>query len=530
MKAFITAFFVTLSIVIILLTATITAISVYPKLHKKMFSNEIKKSGIIAGPYQGRALTNHSGIAWGDYDGDGHLDVLVSRGVVTLYKNNGDGTFTDVTEKAGLKDIIGTGAFFGDYDNDGCPDIYFSGSNRLVHNNCNGTFTDVTQKAGIKSSNSGRGASWVDYDGDGFLDLYVTNYGSSEVTADKYIYFSEPNVLYHNNHDGTFTDVTKKAGVEGVNNCNMDGPEKGHIDSRNGPYKESFQPVWFDYNNDGWPDLFIATDAGISPLYKNNGDGTFTNVTKEAGLCRLGSGMGVTVGDYNNDGNMDIYVTNILANYLWQNQGNGTFREVAAEAKVSDFDSLGWGTSFLDYDNDGNLDLYVVNGIAKDATYKTYEGGKIDRLYKNNGKGSFLEVAGMEGILGNYNKEPVAIADYNEDGFLDIFVVSGRYEENHHYSLYTNQGNSNSWLTIKLIGTKSNRDAIGARIILKANGKTQTREIINGSSFLSQNSPWQTFGLGKSKKIDSIEVRWPSGKKQVLENINVKQTLTITEK
>jgi len=483
-----------------------------------------------------------TGAAWADYDSDGFLDLLLGGKTTKLYHNNGNGTFTDATKKSGILFGPTKAGVFGDYDNDGCPDLYLTAfglrTDSLYRNNCNGAFTDVTKKSGIKKElYNGFGAAWADFDNDGYLDLYVTSYGIAKVSDTNELlligHTNEPNVLYHNNRDGTFTDVTDKAGVSGMTTCSAFALKlvKGTL-PKGWPYKESYQPIWFDYNNDGEIDLFIATDAGISPLYQNNGNGTFTEVTKEAGLCRGGTGMGVTVGDYDTDGNMDIYITNVGANYLWHNNGDGTFSEMGAEAGVADPLTIGWGTGFFDYNNDGFLDLYSVNGtVSRRAGISNPEIGKVmlDKLYKNNGVGTFREVAASEGIIGDYSKEAAAFGDYDNDGFTDVVVLTSYFTGDSRSHLYKNQGNKNHWITIQLIGTKSNRDSIGARITLTANGKTQIREVVSGSSYISQNSLWQTFGLGKTNKVDEIEIRWPSGIKKVLRNIKTNQKLIITE-
>ncbi|MEX2028515.1 MAG: CRTAC1 family protein [Candidatus Curtissbacteria bacterium] len=546
LRVFTASFLITLAVAVFALAAWLYTPTL---LNRKAFTNVIEDSGILKTTPQN--IFGYSGAAWSDYDNDGFLDLLLSREFVKLYKNNGNDTFTDVTEKSGLGNKKAAAGFFADYDNDGCPDLYLSGENSLLHNNCAGSFDNVTQKAGIKPSVSPTGAAWADYDSDGYLDLYVANFGQlkEKLGNNKRLYLSEPNFLYRNNGNGTFTDVAEKTGTHGVTQC-LKGFEKDQIESPGGPYKESFQPIWFDYNNDRKIDLFVATDRGISPLYKNGGGGTFTDVTREAGLCRFNTGMGVTAGDYDSDGNMDLYLTNFGPNYLWHNMGTGSFTEKAAETNTADHSSVGWGTQFFDYDNDGSEDIYVVNGAAKDevgvpsktgsdfydangiekdASGKIYAGNKLDRLYKNDGHGKFKDVSEAEGIAGSIAKGAGALADFDNNGFADIFVVPDPYEQNAPYSLYKNRGNSNNWITIKLIGTKSNRDAIGARIILKAGGKTQTREVLSSSSFLSQNSLWQTFGLGKTQKIDSIEILWPSGQKQTIVNQNPGQTLTVRE-
>lgn len=496
------------------------------------FENVIAKSGI-------KKRGGSIGVSWSDYDRDGQLDLFISGGEDgnRLFHQN-KGIFTDVTAKSGI--AIKRSSFagvFGDYDNDGCPDLYIvnhasqptSGdSDILYHNNCNGTFTNVSSKSGIRDIYHGRGAAWADYNGDGYLDLYVANHGILQNET----YYSEPNILYLNNGNGTFTDITLESKVSGVAQCNeLYDKSADKLKIINGPYKESFQPIWFDYNNDGRADLFVATDGGVSPLYRNNGDRTFTDVTLEAGLCRIGSGMGVTVGDFNNDGYMDLYLTNTGENFLWKNNGDGTFTNVAQDLNLADSFSIGWGAGFLDYDNDGNLDLYVVNGQVNGGVKWNPEIGRtrVDRLYRNNGSGQFEDVTAQEGIYIDEPKEAAAFADYNSDGFTDIMVTGGWTSPNSKNRLYLNRGNSNHWLTIKLRGTKSNRDAVGARITLKAGLKSQIREVVSGSSFVSQNSLWQTFGLGESSKIDSLEIKWPSGHTQKLTNVSVNQTLSLVE-
>ena len=480
-----------------------------------------------------------SGGSWGDYNNDGWQDLLVTGKTTKLYKNNGNSTFTDVTKESGLVELPSSATgVFGDYDNDGCLDLYVkivnaNFSNKLFHNNCNGSFSDVTtlsRLANIGEKRRGSGASWGDYDNDGFIDLYIANHGSYRPDGE-YIITFEPNVLYHNNGDGTFTDVTVKAGVSGITNCVEPRYSWSHIKgSEGGPLKLSFQPIFFDYNDDGLVDLFIATDGGVNPLYRNNGDGTFVEVTDEVGICVYGSGMGVSIGDFDNSGTPDIYVTNVGSNYLWSNEGSGKFYEVAKAFGVSDSLSIGWGTSFLDFDNDGNLDLYIANGIVNDA--EIVESGigqvRLDKLYYNNGD-NFENVSSSMGFEGDYPKEGLAIGDFNNDGFEDIFVLSAWRLGEDKSRLYRNSGNNNNWITIKLVGTKSNKDGIGAKVIVVSGGKTQTKFVTSGSSFLSQNSIWQTFGLGISDKIDKIEINWSSGIVQALEDIKVNQFLTIVE-
>lgn len=505
-------------------------------LQRPAFVDVLNSSGI-------KKQGNFRGAAWTDFNNDGYLDLLLVGGEVRLYKSKGNGTFTDVTINAFGEIPKGfISGFFADYDNDGCKDLFLVSygpeiSSRLYHNNCKGKFTDITKESGIKNYNyGGFGAAWGDFDNDGYLDIYIANGGNYSRTKDRKIkdYIYQLNYLYHNNGNGTFTEVSEKAGVSGKTNCRF--PIKGDV-PKNWSYKFSLQPIWFDYDNDGKLDLFIATDGGISPLYKNNGNGTFTEVTKDAGLCKGGTNMGVTVGDFDNDGNMDIYVTNVGSNYLWHNNGNGTFSEEGGEKGVTDPRTIGWGAGFFDFNNDGFLDLYSVNGsvfnrldlhIPNDPDV-----GKItlDKLYRNSGKGTFLEESKNNGISGNYEKSAVGFGDYNNDGFVDLIVLPSYSSINDsRIKLYKNQRNSNHWITLKLKGVKSNKDGIGARITLRSGEKTQLREVIAGSSFISANSLWQTIGLEKSSTVESIEINWPSGIKQILKNVKSDQNLTIIEK
>ncbi|HEV8601149.1 MAG TPA: FG-GAP-like repeat-containing protein [Patescibacteria group bacterium] len=497
---------------------------------KPTFINVVASSGVTN-------EIHSTGAAWADYDNDGDLDLFVGGRKVKLYRNN-KGKFADATQQAGLASPHGTtfAGVFGDYDNDGCLDLFLSNEpsrsgnlSTLYHSNCNGTFTDVTQASKIIDTYHGRGAAWADYDNDGFLDLYVVNQGEYKGPRD---YRFEPNILFHNNRDGTFVDVTEKSGADGFigNECpNINTVYTIKVTGKG--VKASLQPIWFDYNLDGKIDLFIATDSGISPLYRNNGDGTFKNVTSEAGMCKLGTGMGVTAGDYDNDQDLDIYITNVGVNYLWSNNGDGTFTEKSEPSRSLDPASLGWGAAFIDYDNDGLLDIYVVNGRVQPGTNDSPDVGnvRIDKLYRNLGNGVFSDVATAEGIIGDDPKEGAAIGDYDNNGFEDIFVVSGYSEITALERMYKNKKNSNHWLTIKLVGTKSNKDAVGALVTLKAGPIIQMRQIISGSSYLSQNSLWPTFGLGTSSMIDEVKIKWPSGTEQTLKNIKADQKITITE-
>lgn len=499
-------------------------------LRPPAFIDTFEQAGLSRRPQPG-------GASWTDYDHDGDLDLLLAGGDVGLYRNTGQGTFTDVTRESGLGSRQAALGIFGDYNNDGCPDLYLAGRSvpeSLYRNNCDGTFREVTAAAGMarkKEASGTVGAAWADYDNDGYLDLYVASYGYPDgpETAE---YTLDPNILYRSNGDSTFTDVTERAGVTGLTACGLPPMRFPHVKKVEGGLKRSFQPVWFDYNNDGRIDLFIATDSAVSPLYKNNGDGTFSEVTKEAGLCRVATNMGVTVGDYDTDGDLDLYTTNSGANFFWNNNGDGTFSEVAAETKTSDFLSVGWGVGFFDYDNDGDIDLFVANSVLDSKFSRKSPGfGKygIDKLYENTGVGTFAEMGRKQGIFGTDPKKAAAFGDYDANGFIDIVVMSSSFAAEDKGRLYENRGNGNHWITVRLVGTKSNRDGVGTIITVASGAVRQTRQVTSGESYISQNSPWQTFGLGARRSADAIEIHWPSGVVQRLANVPANQILTVLE-
>ena len=520
-----------------------------------VFTDVIAGAGISTLPTAG-------GVSWGDYDSDGYLDLLMRPhgGSYVLYRNDGDGTFTDVTESAGLASIthFANSATFGDYDNDGCSDLFVSqGLNNadsakpdaLYRNNCDGTFTDVSKEAGVTVAHHGKGVAWGDFDRDGFLDIYVATYGGLSFrksdTAWKLIGWTfEPNVLYRNNRDGTFTNVTKRARVSGEPFCTKYkeeellelGSTQGGVGSveyltkTDAGLKPNWQAVWFDYDNDGFSDLYVSNEVAINALYHNNGDGTFTDTTERAGLCQKQSTHGIAVGDYNGDGFFDIYATGSRRNILWHNNGDGTFTEISERAGVANFGFLGWGTGALDYDNDGLLDIYSINGSTQNTSVKSTYPEREDRLYKNNGDGPFTEPAKESGITGNDSKSFGAFGDFNNDGFTDVFVVSDEgFEPAGANRLYRNTPNGNHWLTVKLVGVKSNREGVGAVIIAEVAGNKRVRQVLSGGSFVGQNSIWQTFGLGKSTVVDTLTVLWPSGIRQTLHSVPVDRILSVRE-
>jgi len=514
-----------------------------------VFGGETTKKYIIE--------TTGTGVAIFDYDNDGWPDIFIVNGTKLegfptgkgptnhLYRNNHDGTFSDVTDKAGLAHTgWGQGVCVGDYDNDGWEDLYvtYYGKNILYHNNGNGTFTDVSDKAGVGGSGKawGTGCAFIDYDRDGHLDLMVSNYVDFDLSNTpapgeraSCIWKGVPvmcgpqglpgskNILYHNRGDGTFEDVTKKA----------------HIDQTTGHY--SFSVTTLDFDDDGWPDIFVACDSTPSILYHNNRDGTFTDVAVTAGAAfnedgRAQAGMGSTVADYNGDGKLDIFKTNFSDDTatLYRNNGDGTFDDVTYRAGLGlNTQYLGWGTMFLDFDNDTWPDLLLVNGHVYPEVDSQHLGSNFQEpriLYHNNGDGKFTDISanGGPGITKPSSSRGLAIGDLWNDGRMSA-VVSNM---NAPPSLLVNQLRTpNHWVAFRLIGTKSNRDAIGARIRVKAGSRTLIDEVRSGSSFDSNNDMRVHFGLGTAAKIDWVEVRWPTGLLEKFDNIKVDGVRTIQE-
>jgi ASPIC/UnbV protein/VCBS repeat protein len=536
------------------------------------------------------------GITAVDYDNDGFYDLFIPDGVESrLYRNRGDGTFEDVTRQAGLAGLDGVSvAVFADYDNDGHKDLFISRTfqpNQLFHNNGDGTFTDVTKESGVGEDCCTTVAAWADYDNDGFLDLYVGRYldPRKDIPTTFYARNGEPNQLYHNNGDGTFTNVTERAGVGETGLC--------------------LGAVWGDFNDDGYPDLYVVNDFGRKTLYQNNGDGTFKDVTVKSNTLAYGAGMSASFVDYDNDGKFDFYVTHIRSEHAWyaeaptvwrymlrcltqgtwktdmplyrqimrqsglqfvkvfqqmasgntllRNKGDGTFEDVTVQANANP-PGWFWGAVFADFDNDGWQDLYAANGwvyndkateieldflnnvVTNQRIYKSglffdpksfgttsWHGWERNRHLRNNGDGTFIEVGTAVGNDLLLNSRGVAVADFWNRGVMDIAVAAST---DRHALLRNQSGLDRNWLQVELVGTHSNRDAVGARITIFVDGRRQSREIVLGDSYGSQSSLRQHFGLGQDGKVEKLIVRWPcSGTVQTFENVAANRIIEITE-
>jgi hypothetical protein len=496
------------------------------------------------------------GVILFDYDRDGWLDIYFtnapsvemavngqkSRGA--LYHNNHDGTFTDVTDKAGIvSPCFAMGGAVGDYDNDGWPDLYITclGGNVLYHNNGDGTFTDVTAKAGVADGRWSTGAAFGDYDGDGFLDLMVTNYVDFHLN-DLPGFGKSPNCkyrgidvqcgprglkgagdsLFHNNGDGTFTDISKEAGVN----------------DPNGYY--GMGVIWADFNNTGRPDIYVANDSTPKFLYKNEGKGKFKDIGLESGTAVSEDGseqasMGIAVGDYLHTGRPSLYVTNFSDenDLLYRNEGNWNFTEVSYPSGVAlpSLPWVKWGTAFADFDNDGWLDLVTVAGHVYPQVDTLPAGARYREpklLHLNQKDGTFCDASEQAGSALKELRvsRGLAVGDLFNDGKVD--VVIGDLDGSP--MILRNNGISNHhWVSFELTGTKSNRLAIGARLKITAGGMTQTEEIHSGGSYLSQSDLRVHFGLDAATKIDRVEIRWPSGAIDTLEHLAVDNFYAVRE-
>ena len=498
-----------------------------------------------------------SGVAFLDYDNDGWQDILLVNGedwpnptpsqsptpkkrhsTLALYHNNHDGTFTDVTQKAGLAvEMMGMGVAIGDYDNDGFDDIFITalGQSRLFHNNGNGTFTDVTQKAGLAGPHEfSTAAAWVDYDRDGHLDLVVGNYVQWSPETDIYCtldgktksyctpesYKGASVRLWHNRGNGTFEDATQKAGL-------FDTSSK------------SLGIAILDANQDGWPDIFISNDTQPNKLYMNNANGTFTEKAvpsgvaySEDGVAR--AGMGVAAADYDRSGYPSLIVTNFSNQMLafYHNERNGLFVDEAPHSEVgrASLLTLGFGCFFFDYDLDGWPDIYIANGHIEDAIERVQPRVRYaepPHLFRNLGAGKFAEVTDAMGraFASPRVARGAAYGDINNDGALDVLVSTNGGPA----ALFKNTGATNHSLRIKLVGTKSNRDGLGATVRVTNGSETQTKMLTSGGSYLSSSELILTFGLGDRAKADAIEIRWPSGQTDQLKDVPADQIITAKE-
>ena len=480
---------------------------------------------------------NGNGAAFFDYDNDDDLDLLVVNGstldtfkqggspMVVLYENDGRGAFDDVTPGRGLDTLgWGMGTCAADYDNDGFQDVYVTafGPNVLFRNNGDDTFADVTPTAGVGDAHWGSNCAFGDYDRDGYVDLYVANYLTfddeqvpkrGDASGCRYLGIEvacgpvglpgEPDTLYRNNGDGTFTDVTEAAGVHG-------------------PDYYGFGVVFADLNDDGWPDIYVANDSEPNFLFSNNGDGTFSEDGLVAGVAlsatgREQAGMGVDAGDYDGNGRLDLIVTHFSGDYttLYENSDAGFFSDVSSAAGIAPptLPYLGWGVGLVDIDNDGLLDIFVANGhvvpeVDQQGLTTTYL--QRNQLFHNQGDTRFRDVTDEVGggLLVEKSTRGAAFGDYDNDGDIDVLLIN----LNDRPTLLRNDtAGGRHWVTLRLAGTESNRDGIGAKVTVEAGGRTQTAEVRSGSSYLSHNDMRVHFGLGGSNRVTKLEIRWPSG-------------------
>ena len=512
------------------------------------------------------------GVALFDYDNDGWLDIFLVNGTSLdpaishlhptsyLFRNNRDGTFTDVTARSGLSHSgWGQGCCVGDYDNDGFEDLFVTywGHNVLYHNNGDGTFTDVSARAGVEGTEWrwGAGCCFLDYDRDGHLDLFVANYLNFDLeTAPKrgdsvYCRYNEigvpcgplgfaggTNILYRNRGDGTFEDVSEQSGI-----VNPRGPSVMVFVGANWRPRGSYGmgAAAADFDNDGWPDIYVACDSAPSLLYRNNHDGTFREIAVPAG-CGLDengvalSGMGVAVADYDGDGWLDIARTNFSEQVttLYRNYGNGAFEDASIKAGLGvNRKYLGFGVGFVDFNNDGWKDLFLANGhvysqIANRKLHISYKEPKV--VYRNLGNGRFQDVSFEAGkaIRAENLARGCAFGDFDNDGDVDVVINN---LDGPPTLLRNDGGNRNNWMIVKCVGTRSNRSAIGTRVRVTSGERSQIDEVMSGSSYYSQNDLRLHFGLGKANKVDDLAIAWPSGLKETFKHLPVNQFVVVEE-
>ena len=532
--------------------ADITKAAGLDKFHHR--SGTPEKNSIIETPGSGVALL--------DYDNDGWLDIYLLNGSTIpalkgkepapqamLLHNNHDGTFTDVTAKAGVaNERWGFGVAVGDYDNDGWPDLYVAnyGKNRLYHNNHDGTFTDVAEKAGVALGGWSAGPTWGDYDRDGRLDLFVPGYVKYDVDHPPiagqgnippgYCKFrgvdvmcgprglpGESDHLFHNNGDGTFSDVSLKAGVS---------DPKGYY---------GFASTFVDVDDDGWLDLVVANDSVPNYLYHNRHDGTFEDVSYLSGFAltedgRAQASMGIAVGDYNRDGKVDFYVSAFSDDYntLYRNDGDGNFSDVTYRAGLADptIPFLAWGTGFLDFDNDGLLDIFVANGHVYPGVDRQDWGttwAQRPQLFRNLDGAKFAEVPPStgSGLADVITARGAAFGDLFNDGHIDVVINN---VDSTPTLLRNVAKNNNHWITLKLVGgSKSPRDAVGAKVFVTSGGARQRADVFSGGSFGSSSDQRLHFGLGPSTMVDKLEISWPDGTKQEVSVPGVDRIISIQE-
>ena len=498
-----------------------------------------------------------SGAAFADIDNDGDLDLYIvniprpltqdtnvgNPKTDVLYRNNADGTFTDITDSAGVGHPgYGMGCVFADYDGDGNLDLYVTnyGANVLYHNNGDGTFSDITKTAGVGCELWSTGAAFADVDADNDLDLYVCNYVTYDLekleqlqaeslqsgkpvpsALNPHVFEPQDNVFYRNNGDGTFSDVTTEVGIAA-------------------PGGRSMQCLFSDFDNDNDLDLYVANDTSVNYVYRNEGNGAFTDVSNASWAADFRGSMGLTAGDYDGDGDTDLFMSH------WIDEENALYRNLLKEDPLSEhirfvdesysamlaevsIKHIGWGTALFDYDNDGDLDIFVTNG----STFQELNDPEVlipqaDALYRNNGNGTFTDVSESTGIatLATRVGRGATFGDYDNDGDVDIFIVNNYAPPT---LLRNDGGNRNGWLHVELVGIDGNRNAIGAKIQLKTADQTQIREVYAGESYMSSNSFIAEFGVGNATMIETLQVTWLNGETRVLHNIPANQQLRVKQ-